>query len=45
MDSISLLRLSSQILSAITGGTAVFCLYYADQVPNPNAVWWLFAEA
>jgi hypothetical protein len=45
MQSAFILRISSQILSAITGGTAVFCLYYAGQVPNPNAAWLLFAEA
>jgi hypothetical protein len=45
MQSAFILRISSQILSAITGGTAVFCLYYSGQVPNSNAAWLLFAEA
>jgi hypothetical protein len=45
MQSAFILRISSQILSAITGGTAVFCLYYAGQVPDPNAAWLLLAES
>jgi hypothetical protein len=45
MYSTSLMRLSSQILSAITGGAFVFCLYYAGQVSDPNAAWLLAAEA
>jgi hypothetical protein len=45
MQSKFILRISSQILSAITGGIFVFCLYYAGQVPDPNAAWSLCAEA
>jgi hypothetical protein len=40
-----LLRISNQFLSALTGGTAVFCLYYAGQISDPNTAWLLFAEA
>jgi len=45
MQSAFILLISSQILSAITGGTSVFCLYYAGQVLDPNTAWLLFAEA
>jgi hypothetical protein len=27
------------------GGMAIFCLYYAAEVPNFDAAWWLFAHA
>jgi len=45
MQSTLILRISSQIISAITGGTFVFCLYYAGQVSDPNTAWSLCAEA
>jgi hypothetical protein len=45
MQATVLLRISSQLLSALTGGTAVFCLYYAAQVSNPEAVWYLLTNA
>jgi hypothetical protein len=45
MQSAFILRVSSQVLSAITGGVAVFYLYYAGQVATPDAAWLLFAEA
>jgi hypothetical protein len=40
-----LLRLSSQILSAVMGGMAIFCLYYAGQVPDPTAALVLIGDA
>jgi len=27
------------------GGMAVFCLYYAAQIPEHNVVWYLFLSA
>jgi hypothetical protein len=45
MQSAFILRVSSQLLSAITGGAAVFHLYYAGQVQTPDVAWLLFAEA
>ncbi len=33
-----LLRVSSQVMSAIMGGMAVFCLFYAGRVPDYNLV-------
>ena len=40
-----LLRLSSQILSAVLGGMAIFSLYYAGQVSDPNAALVLIGDA
>jgi hypothetical protein len=40
-----LLRVGSQVLSAIMGGMAIFCLYYAAKVPNFDAAWWLLGKA
>ena len=41
-----LLRLSSQLLSALMGGMAIFCLYYAARVPdNHDLILYLFLDA
>ena len=45
MQAAFLLRISSQPLSAIMGGMAVFCLYYVAQVPDPDLARWLFIDA
>jgi hypothetical protein len=45
MQTTILLRLSSQALSALMGGIAVFCLYYAAQIPDPDVVRYLFLDA
>lgn len=47
MDSVQaafLFRLASQVLSATMGSMAIFCLYYAGQVSNPNLVWVLLTD-
>jgi len=45
MQAAFLLRISSQALSAIMGGMAVFCLYYAVQMSDPDVARWLFINA
>ena len=45
MQAAFLLRIGSLVLSALMGGLAVFCLYYAGQVSDPKLVWWLFSDA
>lgn len=40
-----LLRLSSQLLSSLMGGMAVFFLYYAAHLSDPNVVLYLFIDA
>ena len=45
MQGTFLRRISSQVISAIMGGIAVFCLYYAGQVPYPDLARWLLIDA
>jgi hypothetical protein len=45
MDSAFLLRVGSQVLCAIMGGMAIFCLYYAGSLPDPQIVRLLFGAA
>jgi hypothetical protein len=45
MQATFLLRVGSQAMSAIMGGMAVFCLYYATQLPDPDIVRYLFVDA
>jgi hypothetical protein len=45
MQAAFLIRISSQVISSIMGGMFVFCLYYAAQLPDYNAVWSLFLDA
>jgi hypothetical protein len=33
-----LLRLSSQVMSALMGGMAIFCLYYAARIPDDHSL-------
>jgi hypothetical protein len=40
-----LLRVGSLLLSSIMGGMAMFCLYYAAQVPNYPFALHLFLDA
>jgi hypothetical protein len=45
MPAAILMRISSQLLSAVMGGMAVFCLYYATILPDCDTVWFLLAYA
>jgi len=45
MQAVLLIRISSQLLSAIMGGMAVFCLYYAAQLSEADGVWYCFTNA
>jgi hypothetical protein len=45
MDSALIIRLSSQLLSALMGGAAVFSLYFAAVLPDPHVVCLMLAEA
>ena len=45
MQAAFLLRISSQVLSAIMGGMAIFCLYYDGQVSYPDLARWLLIDA
>ena len=45
MFSAMLIRVGTIALHSIMGGMAVFCLWYAAQVTNPNVVRWLVFEA
>jgi hypothetical protein len=38
MQAALLIRISSKLLSAMMGGTAIFCLYYAGEVTDYNLV-------
>jgi hypothetical protein len=42
MQAAALIRISSQLLSAMMGGFAVFCLYYATIITDPDVVQYLF---
>ena len=44
MQATILLRTGSQLLSVIMGSMAVFCLYYAGQLPDYNIVWYLLVK-
>jgi hypothetical protein len=44
MQATLLLRVSSQLLSVTMGSMAVFCLYYAGQLPDHNIVWYLLTK-
>jgi low affinity Fe/Cu permease len=44
MYSTLIMRVSSQILSALLGGMAVFCLFYAGEVANAESAWQLLAN-
>ena len=45
MQATSLSRISSQVMSGLIGGMAVFCLYYPAQILEHNVVWYLFLSA
>jgi hypothetical protein len=45
MYSAFIIRVSSQLLSVIMGGMAVFSLYYAAILPDSHAVCLMLAEA
>jgi hypothetical protein len=45
MSATIIMRITSQLLSSIMGGMAMFCLYYAAQIPEHNVVWYLFLSA
>jgi hypothetical protein len=45
MPAAILLRISSQLLSSLMGGFALFCLYYTARLSDPDVVWVLFAYA
>jgi len=45
MQAAILFHLASRVLSALMGGMAIFCLYYAGQLPDPNAVGSLLINA
>ena len=45
MQAALLIRVGSQALSAMMGGMAVFCLYYAAQLSDPDFVRCLFLDA
>ena len=45
MQATLLMRISSQVISAIMGGIAVFCLYYAGQAHNLDLARWLLIDA
>ena len=45
MQAAFLLAISSQLLSSIMGGMALFCLYYSAQLADPDTVRYLFLEA
>jgi hypothetical protein len=45
MYSSFIIRVSSQLLSGIMGGMAVFCLYYAAVLPDSHVVCALLADA
>jgi hypothetical protein len=45
MPAAILIRISSKLLSSLMGGLALFCLYYAAQLSNPDLVWGIFMDA
>ena len=45
MPATMLLRISGQLMSALMGGFAIFCFYYAAQLENPDVVQHLFILA
>ena len=45
MLSAIVIRVGSMTLHSAMGGMAVFCLWYAAQLPDPDAVRHLFLEA
>jgi hypothetical protein len=45
MQAAFLLRISSQLMSALMGGLAVFCLYYAARLSDPDTVRLLLVDA
>jgi hypothetical protein len=45
MPATILIRIGSQALSAMMGGMAVFCLYYAGQLSDPDLVRYFFVDA
>jgi hypothetical protein len=45
MQAALLIRVSSQLLSSVMGGMALFCLYYAAQLSDPDMVRYLFLGA
>jgi hypothetical protein len=44
MQATILIRISSQLLSTILGGMGVFCLYYAGQLSDFNAICYCFCK-
>jgi hypothetical protein len=44
MQSALIVRITSKLLSLIMGSMAVFCLYYAGQMPDYNYVWYLLTK-
>jgi hypothetical protein len=45
MQATFLIRVSSQLLHSLMGGVALFCLYYACQISDPDIVRYLLIEA
>jgi hypothetical protein len=45
MFAVMMLRVGSEFLHAMMGGFALFCLYYAGKVPDPDLVRSLIIEA
>jgi hypothetical protein len=45
MQAAILFYLASRVFSALMGGAAVFCLYYAGKVSDPNTVGSLLINA
>jgi hypothetical protein len=45
MQAAFLIRISSKLMSAMMGGMAIFCLYYASQVHNDPFALHLFLDA
>jgi hypothetical protein len=45
MLSAQLLRVGSEVLHSVMGGMALFCLFYAGRVPDPQMVRYLLYGA
>ena len=45
MQAAIIIYISSQLLSSIMGGMAVFCLYYACQLSDPDVVLYFLIQA
>ena len=45
MQAAFLMRISSQLLHSLMGGVAVFCLYYACQLSDPDVVLYFLIQA